>query len=266
MTGPQRHNSGARVILAGIFVLAGISLAAVTNARAETVTLQGSTTFNAAIMEPLRSQIEEAAGRKLTVIASKSTGGIVSLFEGRGDIAMISAPLAGEIAVLRKTDPNLRFDLLRTFPVSRTRMAFAINSEISIRSLPAETMGRVLLGEITNWKDLGGPDLPIRLVMVRDGGGVKLAVESKLLGGKAVSVKDPIYVQIGSQVVRVVQQLPGTLGLAQLGHLRRQNLPEILLSDTEIIQELSLVTLGEPTTALKAVIEAIQEIARRELD
>lgn len=230
--------------------------------QAEPLKLGGSTTFNSEIMEPYRLEIEKASKTEFVVVPSKSSGGIVSLFEGRADIAMLSAPLAGEIELLRSSYPEFAFQQLHHFPIARTRMAFAVHPETMVHSLTAHLMRRVLSGDIRNWQDLGGPDLPIRLVMVRDGGGVKLAVEKELLGGKSISVQDAIYVQIGSQVIRVVRQLPGALGLAQLKNLRKQNLPEIVLTDQQVLQELSLVTLGEPTVAIKAIIDATRDVAR----
>jgi ABC-type phosphate transport system substrate-binding protein len=126
-------------------------------------------------------------------------------------------------------------------------------------------MRRLLLGEITNWRQIGGADLPIRLVYVRDGGGVTLSVETELLQGQQVTVPDPIRVQAGSQVVKVVAQEPGALGLAQLGILRQSNLPEITL-DRPVTQRLNFVTLDEPSAAMKAVIKAAGEIAKRKFD
>jgi ABC-type phosphate transport system substrate-binding protein len=240
------------------------ALVAITSyVQAETLKLGGSTTFDYVIMQPYKQEIEKTSRVELVVAPSKSSGGILSLFEGRVDIAMLSAPLSAEMDLLRGRYLELPLRQLHHFPIARTRMAFAVNPETAVRSLSAHQMRRVLLGEIENWQELGGPNLPIRLVMVRDGGGVKVTVEHELLGGKPVSAKDPIYVQIGSQVVRIVRQLPGTMGLAQLKNLRKENLPEIVLTDQQIFQELSLVTLGEPTVAAKAVIDAARDVARK---
>jgi phosphate transport system substrate-binding protein len=232
-------------------------------AQAESIKLGGSTTFNFVIMQPYREKIEKASKTELTVTPSKSSGGIISLLERRIDIAMLSAPFEGKIELLRSSRLDLPFHQLRHFPIIRTRMAFAVHPEITVRSLTAQQMRRVLSGDVENWRDLGGPDLPIRLVMVREGGGVKLTVEQELLEGKPITVRDAIYVQSGSQVVRVVQQLPGALGLAQLNRLRTENLPEIVLADHRVSQELSLVTLGEPSTAAKAVIDATRDVAQK---
>ena len=118
----------------------------------------------------------------------------------------------------------------------------------------------ILRGVVVNWNELGGMDLPIRLVMVRDGGGVKLTVENELLGGDLVNAENAIPVANGERVVKVVEQEIGALGLMQFNLLQRYNLPELQL-DRSILQELNFVTLGPPTPGMKAVIDATRELA-----
>ena len=54
---------------------------------------------------------------------------------------------------------------------------------------------------------------------------------------------------------------PGTL--AQLGEVRARGLPELVI-DTDISQQLNLVTLGAPRKAVWDVITATQNVAARE--
>ena len=257
---PSRSTKAAVIVGFALLLPAAFALAA-----AETLTLQGSSTFNARLMVPYQIDIEKQSRQKLIVVPNKSNLGLLALFEQRADLAMISASLESEVDLLKRTKPNLPFDQLQVFEVSRVRIAFGIHPSNPVRSTTAETMRRVLLGEITNWRQLGGPDLPIRFVIPRDGGGVPLTIEAELLNGKPISVPDPIRVQIGPQTLRVVEQEPGALGLAQLVLLQRHNLPEIAI-DRPIVQQLNLVTLGEPTPAMKAVIKAARDVASSKLD
>jgi phosphate transport system substrate-binding protein len=249
-------------IVGGATVLFAAALAP---AAADTLTLQGATTFNARLMVPYQGAIEKESGHKLIVVPNKSNLGILALFEQRADLAMISAPLEAEVTALRRTKPNLPFDRLKAFEVARTRVAFAIHPSNPVRSIDRETMRRILSGEITNWREIGGADLPIRIVTPREGGGVPVSIENALLGGRRMSAPDIINVQIGSQVPKIVAQEPSALGLAQLSLLRHHNLPEITI-DPPIAQVLVLVTMGEPTQAMKDVIKAARDVASAKLD
>jgi ABC-type phosphate transport system substrate-binding protein len=234
-------------------------------AAADNLIVQGSTTFNARLMVPYQPMIEAAAKQKLTIVPNKSSLGLIALFDGRADMAMISSSLETEVASLRKTMPELPLESLRSFNISRTRIAFAINPANPIRTATLDTIRQILMGKINNWQMLGWADLPLRVVVVREGGGVQFSVEAELLGGQRISPDNPIVVQIGTQVTKVVQQEPGALGLAQLGVLRNQGLPE-LMTERFVEQQLNLVTLGEPNPAKRAVIDAARRVSIAKLD
>jgi ABC-type phosphate transport system substrate-binding protein len=121
-----------------------------------------------------------------------------------------------------------------------------------------------LLGEIRNWNALGGNDQRIRIVLVGGGGGVTTVVESELLSGKSVSTANAIYVKTPVQLVQVVEQEPGALGFAQLALVKQRELPE-LTTDKSVEQVLSLVTVGDPTPAMRSVINAIKAIAEKQM-
>jgi ABC-type phosphate transport system substrate-binding protein len=178
---------------------------------------------------------------------------------------MISAPLEIEIDLLRKITPELPVERLHGFVVHRTRVAFAVNPSNPVRSARWGMMRRILDGELDNWKHLGGPDAPIRVVLVREGGGVLLSIETQLMRGQRATPRNPVMVELGPQLVEVVAQDPGALGLAQLGEVRRRGLPELVLS-VPIEQQLFLVSLDEPTPAMYAVIDAARRVAAGQLD
>ena len=228
-------------------------------AGAPTFIVQGSTTFTHRVMEPYQGAIEKAAGIKLTVVPSKSSLGLLALFEKRGDFAMISGPLDNETAELKSNHPELDFRRLKTFEVANTRMAFAVNKDNPVNTISDDKMRQILLGAIVNWRDVGGPDRPIRLVMVRGGGGVQASIEEELLHGKAIAAPNPILVQISSQVIKVTEQLPDALGLSQLSIVAQSTARE-LKTEHPVVQRLALVTLDAPSPAMLRVIDAVRKV------
>ncbi len=246
-------------------LLAGCFLASlVTFANAETLIVQGSTTFARNLMEPYQAMIEAKSGHELTVIPNKSTPGLMALLEGRAHLAMISAHLDAEVDTLRKALPGLALDHLRAFEIARSRIAVVVNLANPVRAAKREVIAKVLRGEIDNWKALGGPDLPIRVVLVGGGGGLTVAVESELLSGQPVKSPNVLYVKTPVQLVQVVEQEPGAIGFAQATLAKQRGTPEIAL-DKPLEQFLILVTAGEPTPAMRAVIDATRSVAEERL-
>jgi ABC-type phosphate transport system substrate-binding protein len=156
---------------------------------------------------------------------------------------------------MKKAMPGLDYDRLKEFTISSTRVAFVVNPANSVRKASIDQVRKVLTGEVVNWSGLGGKDAPIRLVIVGGGGGVVTTVESELLKGQSVHAPNIIYVRTALQLTGIVEQEPNSLGMAQLSLAKQKGLPEIV-TDKPVEQTLSLITLGEPTPAMKSVIDA----------
>jgi phosphate transport system substrate-binding protein len=248
---------GLTIVLAGLMASAA--------AQATNFVVQGSTTFNRRIMIPYQPAIEAASSHKLTVIPNKSSTGIQALFEKRADFAMISGPLTDEIGILGSTHPTLDFKSLQVFPITAVRMSFAIHPSNRVRNVSTDAMKQLLLGKIVNWKELGGDDRPIRLVIVREGGGVQATVEAAMLDGAKINPVDPIRVQISTQVLKIVEQEPGAIGLAQLSEVIQAKGTELML-DKPVTQTLSLVTLGDPTPEMRKLISAASHVSTSHRD
>ena len=232
-----------------------VVLAIGTPARADTLVLQGSTTFNSELIMGREAEVEAAAHHHLEVIPNKSNLGLVALLQGSAQLAMISTMLDTEVALLRQTNPELDTGRLRAFPVSRTVAAIVAHESNRVHALSHEALKAILTGAIVNWRDVGGPDLPIRVVAVREGGGVVSSVETTILGaGKHITAPEQIRVQNGSQILRVVEQEPGALGITQSKIVAGRDVT--VLQTTPVEQLLSLVTVGEPTPAMSDVISA----------
>ena len=230
-------------------------------AAAQPIVVQGSTTFNRRVMEPHQAEIEAASGQRLTVIPNKSTPGLVALFEGRAHMTMISAPLTNEIEELKKVLPDCAYQRLKAFEITATRIAIGVHPSNPVRQASLDTLKKVVRGEITNWRELGGPDLPIRLALAV-GGGIVAVVESELLDGRRPGLKNIIYVNTPVQLVQVMEQEPGVLGFAQLALVKQRGIPEIV-TDRPFQTTLNLVTLDEPTPAMRAVIDAARRIVNK---
>jgi phosphate transport system substrate-binding protein len=222
-----------------------------------TLVLQGSTTFNTTVIEKFGKAVESETGLKLVVVANKSSLGLLALLENNASLAMLSTSLENEIDPLRQANPGLPFERLRSFEIARTRAAFVVHPSNPVRNLPLEAVRKILTGEIKNWKDLGGDDLPIRVVAVRQGGGVLASVENSLLGKEHISAPDAIRVQVGTQIVTVVGQEPGAFGITQLSIVKASNARE-LMTDAPIEQILSLVSLDAPSRDAIRVIDAMR--------
>ena len=177
---------------------------------------------------------------------------------------MLSVPLETELKTLRTSLNSLSIDRLQSHEIANTRIAFALHPSNPVRQASLATVRRILTGNIVNWHEIGGPDLPIRVVFVAKAGGVTQTVQSRLLDEGPIAAAHPIPMGSPEQVIKVVEQEAGALGLAQIRLVAARKLPE-LTTDETIEQHLVLVTLGAPTMAAQAVIESTRKIAQHRL-
>src|SRR5262249_61531876 len=92
----MRHLSKRLCELMIVTMLAAAGIAAASQAVAETLIIQGSTTFNRRLMEPHKETIEADAKQELTVIPNKTKPRLIALMEGPAHNAMIPASLKSE--------------------------------------------------------------------------------------------------------------------------------------------------------------------------
>jgi phosphate transport system substrate-binding protein len=237
-----------------------IFAAGVTNATAEQLILQGSTTFNRQVIEPFQSAIETASKHELTVIPNRTILGVIALMEGRAQMAMIATPLSHEITRLQSAMPGLAYDKLQSHTIMRTRIAIGVNKSNSVTSVSIDQTRQILTGQITNWSALGGNNQPIRVVLVGGGGSVTSTVEADVLGGGRISGPNILLVKTATQLVQVVEQEPNAMGFGQSLLMKQRGIPE-LATERPIERQLALVTFGDPTPAMQAVIEAARNVA-----
>ena len=62
-------------------------------ANADSIMIQGSTTFARHILAQQEYRLDALSGHHVTVVPNKSLPGLIALIEGRAHLAMISAPL-----------------------------------------------------------------------------------------------------------------------------------------------------------------------------
>ena len=205
-------------------------------------------------MEPFKHAIEERSGSSLRIIPNRSALGLEALLDGRADLAMLSAPLENELASLgdRPSEVTAKLQVHR---IGGTRVAVGVHPSNTVRTASLSQLTQALRGEIDNWSALGGADRPIRIVVVGEGGGVTTTLQAVLLDGKPITAANILYVRTAVQLAWVVEQDPRTLAFGQLALFDQRGVPQVA-TDRPIEQPLNFISLGAPTRAMQAVIDA----------
>ncbi len=172
------------------------------------VTFAGSTT-----VQPLADALGQAFQRhhpnvELEIAAGGSVVGIQAVHDGTADIGMSSRALTAEEAAG-----------VEIHQIAVDVIAVVVHPTNSVRNLTLEELRRIYLGEITNWREVGGADLPIVVVMRGKNSGTRGAFDDLVLSGEEPSaVRAQIAVTAGD-VVAIVADDPGAIGYVGFGNL-----------------------------------------------
>ena len=102
---------------------------------------------------------------------------------------------------------------LKQVPVATSAIAFYVNPNLDIPGLSLDQIEKIYSGQITNWKELGGPDLAI--VPVSQDPDAKVSTSFLLQGmpGSQKKFGDNVrVVRDTTSAIRKVAQIPGAIG------------------------------------------------------
>ncbi|NJM70370.1 MAG: phosphate ABC transporter substrate-binding protein [Scytonema sp. RU_4_4] len=136
-----------------------------------------------------------------------SGSGIRMLLNGLLDFAQSSRPLTME----ESTTAKQQGFTLEQRQVGMDGIAVVVNPSLKVRGLTVDQLQQIYLGQMTNWKQVGGPDLPITPFAQRlEDADTIIFSKNKDLNNQALS-SNVQYVYSTTQALRKLSQTPGGL-------------------------------------------------------
>lgn len=202
-------------VLAGCGAKEESSEAAQTESGSKIV-LVGSTS-----VDPLAQKLAEAykvsnPGVEIEIQAVGSSAGIKAAIDGSASIGMSSRELKEE-EIAEGVTPHV---------ICKDGIAVAINPENPVQNLTKDQVQKIFLGEIKNWKEVGGNDEEIIVVSRESGSGTRGAFEEilkieKEVEGKKISglVENALQAEGTGAVKANVASKSNAIGYVSLGYI-----------------------------------------------
>jgi phosphate transport system substrate-binding protein len=176
--------------------------------------LAGSTS-----VQPLAEQLAEAfmalnPGLVIEVQGGGSSVGITSAGEGTVDIGSASREI--------KDSELEQFPNLKIFTIAIDGIAIVTHPDIELPTLSLEQVKDIFAGDITNFKDVGGPDAEIIVVSREEGSGTRGAFEELVMAKgdtQKVITENAILQQSNGQVRTTVASTPDSIGYLSFGFM-----------------------------------------------
>jgi phosphate transport system substrate-binding protein len=221
------------------------------------LTVTGSTT-----VEPIAEQAADDfqianPGKRVLVAGVGSSAGIESVTKGTSDIGTSSRELTAD---------ELKLGLVDT-PIALDAIAVIVNPANPVRALTLDQAAAIFEGKITNWKQVGGLDMPIGLVNRDEASGTRDAFSKIVLGGADFDRTAAVLPGTG-QVRSVVADSVSAVGYISLGFVDKSVKALVMngIAPTEatvanktypISRVLHFFTKGKPSPLAQAYIDFV---------
>jgi len=245
-----------RLISAAAVAAAMIPLAA----QADTVKLAGATTVVNVVVNPHRAAVERATGHTLEINGNATGKGMVDLSDSKCDAAMVSEPMDIALAAAEVAGKKLDGSKFQMHELRKDEIVFIVNAANPVSKLTLQQLSDIHTGKVTNWKQVGGKDLPITVYSDAVTGGTRAMIRKVVMGNSDYSPS----VKSLTSVSRIADLVPGdesAIGGLGRGFIKSDGKTKVI-ETSKIERPLAFVTIGEPSPKMKQVIEAFRTAAK----
>ena len=176
--------------------------------------IKGSTTI-LPIARIIAEEFERQCGDvKVHVSGGGSAEGIFALISGQADIATSSSFITQDEITLAQQ----RHIYPVPFRFANDCILPVVHISNPLRDISSDNLRDIYLGQINNWKQLGGPDLAIDAISRDTASGTYEVWHNIVMGREPVTTVQPLR-NSNAEVVRAVSENPGAIGYIGLGYL-----------------------------------------------
>lgn len=171
-----------------------------------TITAVGSTALQPLVEAAAEQFMQTNTGVQITVQGGGSGQGITQISQGAVQIG--NSDVFAESKLDNKDDAKK----LKDNKVAVVGMGPVAHPEVGVDKVTMAQLKSIFMGEITNWKDLGGKDLDITVINRASGSGTRATFESAVLGSDKVPESfKPQEQDSSGTVAKMVAQTPGSI-------------------------------------------------------
>jgi len=191
------------------------------------------------------------SGIKIDLFIASSSSAVNRLMYGVSDVASTARGLYY---------PLVESGYVET-PFCRDPLAIIVNAQCPVDNLSEDQLTRIFSGTIKNWKEVGGPDKELMVVIPAKNTAAYENFERQAMRRKDITYDYLSYQSTG--VIELVKRLPLAISFVAQGAAANQEKVKMVkvdgLASTDkdypFYQEFSFITKGKPSGSAKAFID-----------
>jgi len=151
---------------------------------------------------------------KILVLSSGTNQALAAIFTDSAQVAVTTRPMS---QVERERATAAAFDIYE-YKVAKDGIAVIINQVNPVKQLTVEQVIKILVGKITNWSQVGGPNLGIRVCLWDENSGTNAYIKDSILGAAEYTAK-AVRFDGTEKMVKYMYENPGSIGMVSMARL-----------------------------------------------
>jgi phosphate transport system substrate-binding protein len=245
-----------KMMRAGLAILAAAMMQELAAAPLE---VSGATTVQKRILEPGAAALAAKTGVELKIYGPGTGKGLVALIDGKVPVAAAGESLEDAIESAKKAAADMGKPLsvpsnLVYHEVATDNIVFVVHPSNSVASLNKQQLKSILGGKVTNWKEVKGPDVMVKVLAPAQGQAVRTAVEKSVLEGGAFG-SGATEVRTALEQLKLTAANPGAIAPYSEAVVKESTEKLRVVPGTVIRRPLGFVTIGAPNADAKKMID-----------
>jgi phosphate transport system substrate-binding protein len=231
------------------------------NTTPESLSVTGSTTVLPLAQKAAEAYMGTHQQADIQVSGGGSSVGVQAVGEGTADIGMASRDL--------KDSEKQKYPDLVQHVIARDGIAVIVHPSNTVETVTTAEVKAIYQGNITNWKEIGGPDLEI-VVVGRDSASGTREFFHETVMKKEDFVPTQLEKNSNGAVKQTIAQTPGAIGYVGLGYVDETvkalkvdvngkvvepAVSTVVSGDYPIARSLTMFTKGEATGLAKEYLD-----------
>jgi phosphate transport system substrate-binding protein len=249
------------------FLFAALTIGALAKVSfaGELIKLSISNSAQAAIFDKISKPFKAETGielqygkelRNLEANTSRNTIYFKELLDGKTEAAVAALPYEDWLQLMKEAKIDVPTSAQITYRViSRELFHVHTHSGVGVAKLTTAQLGAVFSGKVTNWKELGGADQSVTIILASD----KPALQSQFQRFAMERIpfgKNTVLTKSVQEAYEKLRATPGSVTFL-MGNIPRPDVSEIQIP--ELGRPTTLITKGRPSPNLDKLIDFVRK-------